>query len=99
MNGWSFHSVKGGVGKSTLSTRCALALARKRPERRVYLVDLDLTGTSLADGLPLRAPDFGFPPNEPLNWRRPRIGSHSVDESRNRATARACWATPPRTRA
>ena len=53
----SFHSVKGGVGKSTLSTLTALALAR-RDEGPVYLLDMDLTGTSLADVLPLQAPSF-----------------------------------------
>lgn len=54
----SFHSVKGGVGKSTLAVAHALSLAQKHAEsgRRVYLLDLDLTGTSLADVLPLCAP-------------------------------------------
>lgn len=49
----SFHSVKGGVGKSTLSYLVARLLAEDGP---VVLVDADLTGTSLADVLPLRAP-------------------------------------------
>ncbi|MEP7122663.1 MAG: ParA family protein [Byssovorax sp.] len=49
----SFHSVKGGVGKSTLSYLVARLLAEEGP---VVLVDADLTGTSLADVLPLRAP-------------------------------------------
>lgn len=51
----AFCSVKGGVGKSTLATATAKLLAR-RPERRVVLIDADMTGTSLADGLRLRAP-------------------------------------------
>ncbi len=54
----SFHSVKGGVGKSTLSTLCAFEAAARAPDTTVVLVDMDLTGTSLADVLPLRAPDL-----------------------------------------
>lgn len=54
----SFHSVKGGVGKSTLATLAALQAARRHPARRVYLIDMDLTGTSLADVLPLLAPNW-----------------------------------------
>lgn len=50
---YSFHSVKGGVGKSTLATFLARALAREQTTR---LVDMDLTGTSLGDVLPLCAP-------------------------------------------
>lgn len=52
----SVHSVKGGVGKSTVATLAALALARRAPDTPVYLIDMDLTGTSLADVLPLEAP-------------------------------------------
>lgn len=52
----AFCSVKGGVGKSTLATATAKLLAR-RPDRRVVLIDADMTGTSLADGLRLRAPN------------------------------------------
>lgn len=55
---YSFHSVKGGVGKSTLSVVSAIAFAHAHPEARVYLVDMDLTGTSLADVLPLEAPSW-----------------------------------------
>ena len=51
---YSFHSVKGGVGKSTLSVLTALGLAQRGAQ--VTLVDMDLTGTSLADVLPLEAP-------------------------------------------
>jgi len=51
---FSFHSVKGGVGKSTLSTFVAHGLAQQG--RDVVLIDLDLTGTSLSDVLALEAP-------------------------------------------
>lgn len=56
LRGLSFHSVKGGVGKSTLATMAAVQCARERPDQTVYLIDMDLTGTSLADVLPLQAP-------------------------------------------
>lgn len=59
----SFHSVKGGVGKSTLAVAHALAATRRAA--RVVLVDLDLTGTSLADVLPLCAPRW-----EPTQYLR-----------------------------
>ncbi len=65
----SFHSVKGGVGKSTLATKSAVQLAEDHPEGRVLLVDMDLTGTSLADVLQLRAPRWvqGGGENVPLH--------------------------------
>lgn len=47
-------SIKGGSGKSTLAVLSAWALARKGA--RVLVLDVDLTGTSLADGLDLCAP-------------------------------------------
>ena len=50
---WSFHSVKGGVGKSTLAVLCA---ARLSQDHKVVLIDADLTGASLSDVLPLWAP-------------------------------------------
>ncbi|HVX90316.1 MAG TPA: P-loop NTPase [Candidatus Paceibacterota bacterium] len=53
LNCLSFHSVKGGVGKSTLSWLAATELARRHA---TLLVDMDLTGTSLADVFPLCAP-------------------------------------------
>lgn len=57
---WSFHSVKGGVGKSTLSLALARRLARalSGDAPRVVLLDMDLTGTSLADAIPLLAPTW-----------------------------------------
>ena len=51
----SFASVKGGVGKSTLAIVTAKLLARAG--RVPAVVDCDLTGTSIADGLHLCAPD------------------------------------------
>lgn len=49
-----FASAKGGVGKSTLAVLAAEVLAARG--RRVQMWDADLTGTSLADGLLLAAP-------------------------------------------
>ncbi len=53
-----FCSIKGGVGKSTLATACAKLLAANG--RVPLLVDADLTGTSIADGLSLSAPKTGL---------------------------------------
>ena len=63
---FSFHSVKGGVGKSTLSTLLAHVLAARRPDTPVFLIDMDLTGTSLSDVLPLEAPRWPSGRVEPL---------------------------------
>lgn len=49
-----FCSAKGGVGKSTLAVAAAKLLAKQG--HAVALIDADLTGTSLADGLDLCAP-------------------------------------------
>lgn len=51
---YSFHSVKGGVGKSALSTMTALAEAQRGCP--TLLIDMDLTGTSLSDVLPVLPP-------------------------------------------
>lgn len=50
----TFCSVKGGVGKSTLAVACASLLAESG--HPTLVLDADLTGTSLADGLRLQAP-------------------------------------------
>lgn len=49
-----FCSAKGGVGKSTLAVTLAGLLARRG--ETVVVLDLDMTGTSLADGMALEAP-------------------------------------------
>lgn len=80
---YSFHSVKGGVGKSTLSVATALGLAQ-RPGARVTLIDMDLTGTSLADVLPLEAPawDDVHHPSDPLPLQEPPSGFLSRAQTR-----------------
>jgi len=86
---YSFHSVKGGVGKSTLSTLTAVALAHEYPDKRVYLVDMDLTGTSLADVLPLEAPRWeSLGDEDPIDLRKLPDGFHASEESRSRIDAR-----------
>lgn len=68
---YSFHSVKGGVGKSTLSLQVALYLAQVRGIPTT-LVDMDIMGTSLADGLPLLAPCWPeSKASEPLDLQSP----------------------------
>lgn len=84
----SFHSVKGGVGKSTLATMTALSLARRTSDP-VWLVDMDLTGTSLADVLPLQAPEWrGIEARDPLPLDRAADGRLSTEESRSRMERR-----------
>lgn len=61
----AFCSAKGGVGKSTLAIACAKVLASMG--RQSVLLDADLTGTSLGDGLLLLAP------NVTLNGKRPNL--------------------------
>lgn len=62
LRGLSFHSVKGGVGKSTLAVVAAFQCARQHPSHSVYLIDMDLTGTSLADVLGVHAPVWSDSP-------------------------------------
>jgi hypothetical protein len=83
--GYSFHSVKGGVGKSTLSALAAVHIARRRPGTPVYLVDMDLTGTSLADVLPLEAPRWD---GDEIDLLSPPSTFFSRKESRERMEAR-----------
>jgi hypothetical protein len=90
IRGVSFHSVKGGVGKSSLATMAALQCARANPARPVYLIDMDLTGTSLADVLDLRAPRWdGDPPiTRPLLEKTEPTDFHTLDDSRLRIDQR-----------
>jgi hypothetical protein len=76
------------VGKSTLSVLTALGLAQ-RGGRQVTLVDMDLTGTSLADVLPLEAPTWdSTEPSAPLPLLQPPTGFLTHDETRERMELR-----------
>ncbi len=81
---YCFCSVKGGTGKSTLSVATAHYWAQQG--QKVVVLDCDLVGTSLADGLLLKAPklpvldrgrlDLSAGPTEyltPAEVRRARI--------------------------
>lgn len=86
---YSFHSVKGGVGKSTLSVVTAVALATENPNARVVLVDMDLTGTSLADVLPLEAPSWrGVGARDRIDLRKAPDGSLGSVEAQRRIEER-----------
>ena len=87
----SFHSVKGGVGKSTLSYLVARLLAeRAKPGERVALVDADLTGTSLADVLTLRAPRWhGLGADDALPLGRVPDEWRPLDAARSSLAVRA----------
>jgi len=85
----SFHSVKGGVGKSTLSTVAAVQIAAAEPGVPVYLIDMDLTGTSLADVLPIEAPCWsGVAQNAPINLLSKPGGFHPRGDLQDLLAAR-----------
>lgn len=69
-----FCSIKGGVGKSTLTVACAKLLAAAG--RVPVLIDADLSGTSLADGLLLRAPKVAVRGDGTLDLDAPPTGEH-----------------------
>ncbi|HMV68036.1 MAG TPA: P-loop NTPase [Myxococcota bacterium] len=92
-----FVSSKGGVGKSALAVAAAAA-AGARGGRAVVL-DADFTGTSLSDGLDLRAPDLEEGSGGRLLLRSPRRGWMTVEASRaararRDAAGRAPFALP-----
>jgi hypothetical protein len=97
---YAFCSIKGGVGKSTLAVASAKLLATQ--EGRVpLLIDADLTGTSLADGLLLKAPVVPLRPDGALDLDAPPTGKlHTLEETWRLRSARknASWqdrAPPP----
>jgi len=92
----SVHSVKGGVGKSTLATLAAISLARTT-QRPTWLVDMDLTGTSLADVLPLEAPAWTMhEADKPLALEQAPDGFHDVEATRAHIERRATRPEPGR---
>lgn len=95
----TFCSVKGGVGKSTLAVACAKLLAARG--RVPVLIDAGLTGTSLADGLKLLAPNIPLRPDGGLDLDAAPSGEfYSLDEtialrSARKSEARADPVLPP----
>lgn len=93
-----FFSVKGGVGKSTLAV--AKARLTPHPERCVVL-DMDLTGSSLAEGLKLQAPDIALHGDGSMDLdAAPTERFLSVDRSRAARDTRkraepGLWLPPP----
>jgi hypothetical protein len=94
LNGLSFHSVKGGVGKSTLATWAGLDIARRFPEAHVWLIDMDLTGTSLSDALPLTAPRLSADRRGGLNLRVPATDWLTKEETREGIVTRSVAEDP-----
>jgi hypothetical protein len=87
-----FLSAKGGVGKSTLAVTAAAAIAARGG--RAVVLDADFTGTSLADGLDLRAPRLRSGPTGLLELRPPDLGVLTLHETRQardqRENAKEC---------
>src|SRR5580698_1045668 len=92
-----FCSAKGGVGKSTLAIACARLLAEA--SRTVVLIDADLTGTSLADGLCLCAPEVARRPDGRLDFDAAPTGRHLTREAtvaqRNARRDAGAWEDQP----
>ncbi|HSN97565.1 MAG TPA: hypothetical protein VLS89_04670 [Candidatus Nanopelagicales bacterium] len=73
-------SIKGGVGKSTLAVACAKLIAARGGAP--LLIDANPSGTSLADGLLLRAPKVALRGDGTLDLDAPPTGEHySVQET------------------
>lgn len=91
----AFCSVKGGVGKSALAVACAKLLAARG--RTPALLDCALTGTSLADGLRLCAPQLPVLEGGAIDRLAEPTGLFfSVDESRELRAIRERRGSPDR---
>jgi hypothetical protein len=78
----AFSSAKGGVGKSSLAVAAAHIVALQPGDRRSLVIDCDLTGSSLADGMRLRAPGLPRDGRGTLNLLATKIPpSLTVDET------------------
>lgn len=83
-----FCSVKGGVGKSTLAVACAHLLAEAASP--CVVIDADLTGTSLADGLRMQAPILLSHADGTLNLDEapPNVQFYDAEQTRRRRLQR-----------
>lgn len=85
-----FCSVKGGVGKSTLAVATAKLLAARG--RRPVIVDADMLGASLADGLRLRAPVVSTIEGGAIDLEGAATGDwYSVAQTRLMRDQRGLW--------
>jgi hypothetical protein len=79
----AFASVKGGVGKSSLAIACAKLLVEQGS--KPVLVDGDMFGTSIADGLDLCAPEVKLDAGGRPDLHEPPTGKHyTLEETRRR---------------
>lgn len=91
----AFCSAKGGVGRSSLSVATA-ALLRRRGQQ-VVVIDLDMTGASLSDGLRLVAPAVPEAASGFIDMTRSAGGAWwSLQETRRRRRLRALEDAPRR---
>jgi CO dehydrogenase nickel-insertion accessory protein CooC1 len=92
-----FCSAKGGVGKSTLAVACARLIAEQ--SRPVVLLDADFTGTSVADGLRLCAPEVARLSDGNLDFDAAPTGRHLTREQtlaqRNKRRDAVPWEDRP----
>ncbi len=84
-----FASVKGGVGKSTLAVASAKLLAARG--RAPVVVDSDVLGSSLADGLELCSPVVTTSVSGPDYMAPPSGRWHGLDDSRELRQERKQW--------
>ncbi|MEM9460949.1 MAG: P-loop NTPase [Myxococcota bacterium] len=84
-----FASVKGGVGKSTLTVLAAKLLADRG--RRPVILDADVLGPSLADGLQLCAPVVSEGAGGPDYFAAPTGQWHELTATRDLRSERKRW--------
>lgn len=90
-----YSSAKGGVGKSALALATATLWARRGAQ--VVVLDLDMTGTSLADGLRLVAPAVPADDTGVLDLTSKQArGFHTSEETRARRRSRKLDEEPER---
>jgi hypothetical protein len=92
---YAFCSAKGGTGKTTLAVACAKLLAADG--RVPVLIDADVTGTSIADGLRLCAPKVTRRADGMIDLKAPPTGYFSRAQTLELRRARAVtsWTTVP----
>jgi len=86
-----FASVKGGVGKSTLTVLVAKLLTDQG--RSPVVLDADLLGSSMADGLQLCAPVVPEREGSPDYFAAPTEQWHGLAETRSLRDSRKHWWT------